>query len=84
MKTQNINVLFDEINDLLSELSRVSSKHGIHLDNDLEAAVFELLLDENLNEMTLLKHRISSAIIKIKEGTFKIKDIENAELTKIA
>ncbi len=84
MKTLKIDTLFNEINNLLSELSQVSSKNGIHLDNDLESAVFELLLDENLNEMTLLKHRMVTAIGQIKSGTFKIKDIESIESRKVA
>ena len=84
MSKHNIKKLFDEVNDLLMDLAIVSTEKGIHLDNDLESAVLHLLLNENFNEMTLLKHRIETAIKKIKDGTFKIKDIENIKHSKAA
>ena len=84
MNKQDIKKLFDEVNDSLMELAIVSTQNGIHLDNDLESAVFMLFLDENINEMSLLKHRVETAIKQIKDGTFKIRDIENIEHYKVA
>ncbi len=76
MKKQNINTLFDEVNDLLMELAIISTENGIHLDNDLESGSFRLLLDDNRNEMSLLKNRIEVAIKKIENGTFKISNAD--------
>ena len=84
MSKQDIKKLFDEVNDLLMDLAFVSTEKGIHLDNDLESAVLRLLLDDNFNEMRLLKYRVETAIKKIKDGTFKIKDIESLEHSKAA
>ena len=61
MHEQNIEKLFDEVNDLLIELAIMSTKKGIHLDNDLESVALHLLLDANFSEMTLLKYRIEIA-----------------------
>ncbi len=72
MSKQNIKQLFDATNELLTELAVVSTKHGYHLDNDLEGGLLGLLLDDNYNEMSLLKMRIKSAIKKMNDGTFKL------------
>ena len=72
MSKQNIKQLFDATNALLTELAVVSTKHGYHLDNDLESGLLALLLDDNYNEMSLLKMRIKSAIKKMNDGTFKL------------
>jgi hypothetical protein len=82
MKTKKIKQLFDETSTMLSTLYSVSSANGIHLDNDLETGLFMLLLDENYNEIVLLKNRIKTAIQKINDGTFKIKDIEDITSTQ--
>ncbi len=84
MKTQNIKQLFDETSKILSTLSAVSSSEGIHLDNNLETGLLELLFRNDINEMTLLKYRIEVAIKQIKDGTFKIRDIENLHQAKAA
>ena len=84
MKKQNINKLFDDVNDLLVDLGSTAVSNGILLDNDLSTAVFRLLLDDDFNEMTLVKNRIESAIKKINDGTFKIKDIEDIQTLKVA
>ena len=72
MSKQNIKKLFDTTNELLTELAVVSNKYGYHLDNDLENGLLGLLLDNNYNEMYLLKMRVETAIKQIKEGTFKL------------
>ncbi|MFK5937801.1 MAG: hypothetical protein QM497_05315 [Sulfurimonas sp.] len=72
MSKQNIKQLFDATNELLTELAVVSTKHGYHLDNDLESGLLQLLLDDDLHEMSLLKTRIEAAITKMKNGTFKL------------
>ncbi len=82
MKSQ-IDILHEETTVLLSELYNVSTQQGIHLDNDLETGLFMLLIDDNFNEMGLLKHRIERAICQIKEGSFKISNLESHELLKI-
>ncbi len=76
MKSQ-IKILNDEVSELLSELYEASTQRGIHLDNNLETGLFMLLLDENYNEMYLLKNRIKLAIKQIKNGTFEIKEVES-------
>jgi len=82
MKTKKIKQLFDETSTMLSTLYSVSSANGIHLDNDLETGLFMLLLDENYNEIVLLKNRIKTATQKINDGVFKIKDIEDITSTQ--
>ena len=72
MSKQNIKQLFDETNELLTDLAMVSSKFGYHLDNDLESGLLQLLLNDDLHEMSLLKTRIKTAITKMKDGTFKL------------
>lgn len=72
MSKQNIKQLFDVTNELLTELAVVSTKHGYHLDNDLESGLFALLLDDNYNEMSLLKMRIETAIEQMNNATFKL------------
>jgi len=84
MKKQNINKLFDEVNNLLMDLASIATDKGILLDNDLSTAVFDLLLKNDFNEMTLVKYRVETAIKKIKDGTFKIKDIEDLRVEHAA
>ncbi len=76
MSKQNIETLFNQTNELLTQLAVVSNEKGMHLDNDLESGLFELLLDDNYNEIYLLKNRVESAIQKIKDGTFKVYDTD--------
>ena len=64
--TDRNRILNDEVSELLSELYDVSTKKGIHLDNDLETGLFMLLLDENYDEMCLLKNRIITEIKQLK------------------
>lgn len=75
MKSQ-IDTLHEETEKLLSKLYDVSSKNGLHLDNDLETGLFMLMVDNDYNEMFLLKSRIVTAIKQIENGTFKIKEAD--------
>ncbi|MBL0708782.1 MAG: hypothetical protein JJW00_07045 [Sulfurimonas sp.] len=84
MKSQ-IDLLHDEVNELLSRLYSVSTKKGFHLDNDLETGLFMLLVDDDYNEMFLLKNRVITAIKQIENGTFKISEAdETLSVKKVA
>ncbi len=85
MSKQNIKNLHDETSELLTELAIVSTKKGFHLDNDLETGLFMLLVDDDYNEMFLLKNRVTSAIKQIENGTFKISEAdETLSVEKVA
>ncbi len=84
MKAKNIKLLYDETLVLLSELNYVAVEKGYMLDNDLERGLFNLLLDKNENEISLLKNRIITAIKKMKDGTFKLPTLEQELLQATA
>jgi hypothetical protein len=80
MSKQNINDLYKETSDLLIKLYENATKKGFHIDADLESGLFLLLLDEDYNEMILLKYRIDTAIKKIKDGTFRQGESDKIEV----
>ena len=75
MKAKDIKNLYNETSDLLSELNRLAVDHGYLLENDLETALLSLLLDNDYNEITLVRSRIIRAIEQIKDGTFKLPSV---------
>jgi len=77
MKKQNIDELFEETFDLITELATISIDKGFHLDNDLEGGLFELLLRKDYREMILLKARVEYVIKQIENDIFKIKEVAN-------
>jgi len=84
MNIQNIDKMYYEVSDLLIDLATLSTEKGFHLDNDLEGGLFGLLLNEDYNEMLLLKNRIIVAIKKMNSGTFKISSKEDITLLEVA
>lgn len=84
MKAKDIKLLYNETLVLLSELNLIAVEKGYMLDNDLESGLFNLLIDEDKNEIVLLKNRIITAIGKMKDGTFKLPIIEEELLQATA
>ncbi len=84
MKVKDIKRLYDETSDLLSELNELAVSNGYLLENDLETGLLSLLLDNDYNEITLVRSRIIGAMKKIKNGTFKLLTIKEELLQATA
>lgn len=84
MKVKDIKKLYNETSDLLSELNELAVSRGYLLENDLETGLLSLLLDNDYNEMTLVKNRIITAMKKMEDGTFKLPSPEEKLLQATA
>lgn len=79
MNEKKVDSQYKETLKSLSNMYDVASQYGFLMNGHLESLLFELYLNEDVNEMFLLKTKADTAVVKMKDGTFKLSTYQEIE-----